>query len=300
VFAGLLDDAAIFPPGDAPMGAAVTAHRAHLRAWYADLVGPFVCSDRRLPELQSTLAGGTGPLRLSLSVTGGAGALEPALTWVSRDPALRLAAVEIALRDEADLAHNAGRITRVLSGVLPEDADAYLELPRLRGTDVPASWAAALDEVAASGHRMKYRTGGIDADAFPSAAELAVVIDAALDREVEFKCTAGLHNALAHTDATTGFEHHGFLNLLLATRAALDGANPAELEAVLGEHDPETVCARLSEEGPARLTSARRWFRSFGSCSIIEPVEDLVHLGLIDRPNSSVPTGQETSHDDMG
>jgi hypothetical protein len=29
-------------------------------------------------------------------------------------------------------------------------------------------------------------------------------------------------------------------------------------------------------------------------------VEDLVQLGLIDRPNSSVPTGQETSHDDVG
>lgn len=290
VFARLVDDAATFPPGDAPMAAAVPAHRGHLGAWYAGLVGPFFCSDRRLPELQSALAGGDQPLRIGLTVTGGAGALEPALTWVSRDPALELAAVEIALRDEADLAHNARRITRVLSGVLPESAEAYLELPRLRGTGVPASWAAALDEVAASGHRLKYRTGGLDADAFPSAAELAVVIDAALEREVEFKCTAGLHHALAHTDAETGFEHHGFLNLLLATRAALDGAGPADLEAVLTARDPGALCGRLSEEGSARLTSARRWFRSFGSCSIIEPVDDLVHLGLINRPDATGDT----------
>ena len=47
---------------------------------------------------------------------------------------------------------------------------------------------------------------------------------AALDRETPFKCTAGLHNAVRHRAADTGFEHHGFLNVLLATRQAFDGA----------------------------------------------------------------------------
>jgi len=288
MFAGLVDDAAIFPPGDAPMAEAVPAHEQHRRSWYAELVGPFVCADTRLPELQRT-PGRERTLGISLTVTGGAGAIEPALTWVDRDPDLELVAVEVALRDEADLAHNATRVTTVLAGSLPDGAEAFVELPRLRSADVPASWAAALDEVAASGHHLKYRTGGLDADAFPPADELATVIEAALDREVAFKCTAGLHHAVAHAAPDTGWPHHGFLNVLLATRAALDSAGVQGVSAVLGERDTSAVVGQVKEYGDDRLASARRWFRSFGSCSIIEPRDDLVDLGLIDVPAPSTP-----------
>ena len=38
----LLDDAAIFPPGNLPLPDAVHAHLAHSVAPYADLVGPLV------------------------------------------------------------------------------------------------------------------------------------------------------------------------------------------------------------------------------------------------------------------
>ena len=39
----LIDDAALFPPGNAPMPAAVAAHRRHRAAAYRELVGPFLC-----------------------------------------------------------------------------------------------------------------------------------------------------------------------------------------------------------------------------------------------------------------
>lgn len=288
--ARLVDDAAIFPPGNAPMSEALAAHATHRDSWYADLVGPFVCSDTRLPELQAARepapdqqAADQQTLRLSLTITGGAGAVEPALTWVARDPGLELAGIEIALRDEADLAHNAARVTTVLAAALPETAEAFLEVPRLHSTDVPASWAAALDEVAASGHHVKYRTGGPDASAFPSPAELATVIDACIERETAFKCTAGLHHAVAHVDAATGFEHHGFLNVLLATRAALDSEEVGRVAELLATGQPSQVTAAMRGQSPESLVSARRWFRSFGSCSIIEPCDDLVALGLMTR-----------------
>src|SRR5438132_1068788 len=82
---------------------------------------------------------------------------------------------------------------------------------------------AALDEVAAAEHRLKLRTGGLEARAFPASSTLAGWIDAALDRELPFKATAGLHRAVRHR-ADDGFDHHGFLNLLVATRLAFDGA----------------------------------------------------------------------------
>jgi hypothetical protein len=283
-FAGLVDDAAIFPPGNAPVPAAVRSHAEHRRAWYAAAVGGFVCPDTRLTELQAALDDAEDraePLRVNLTISGGAGAVEPALTWVGRDERLRLCAVEVALRDEADLAHNASRMTTVLRGALPDDVTAYVEMPRLHGADVPAGWSEALDEVAAAGHRVKYRTGGLDHDAFPTAAELAAVVDACLDHETAWKCTAGLHHAVRHTAAGTGFEHHGFVNVLLATRALLDGAPRHDVEDLLEQRDAATLALQMRRLGADGIVSTRRWFTSFGTCSVLEPVQDLVDLGLI-------------------
>ena len=211
--------------------------------------------------------------------------MEPAVRW-SASPELRLVGLEIALRDEADLAHNARRVVTaadqlVASGHLDDDVPVYVEPPRLYGAEPGHTWLAALDELAAMDLRLKLRTGGLDPDAFPGSAELATCIEAALDRELAFKCTAGLHHALRHRAADTGFEHHGFLNVLLATRASLDGAGPAAVAATLEERDAATVRAALEEAGPDALASARRWFTSFGSCSVDEPLEDLATLGLL-------------------
>jgi hypothetical protein len=135
--------------------------------------------------------------------------------------------------------------------------------------------------VAEGEHRLKFRTGGLEVDRFPTPEQLAGWIDAALDRETAFKCTAGLHHAIAHRDHETGFPHHGFLNVLLATRQAFDGATTAEVARLLADRYPNDLVAlaRTSD-----VAGARRWFTSFGSCSVDEPLDDLVGLGLIDAP----------------
>lgn len=289
--ARLVDDAAIFPPGNAPLDRAVAEHAGHLASEYAGLVGPFVVSDVKLPDLIEVVSAGSTigraptspvvepvetPLAVAVVVTGGAGAIEPAVRWATRTPQLELRALEIALRDEEDLAHNAQRVITALDA-LEADLDgvtAHVEPPRVHG-EPSSGWLAALDELAAREVPLKFRTGGVEADAFPTSAELAACLDAALDRELPFKCTAGLHRAVRHDDPETGFRHHGFLNVLLATRATLDGDDAT---AVLDETDPTH---RVAEVGEEALTRTRRWFTSFGSCSILEPHEDLVELGLM-------------------
>jgi hypothetical protein len=272
-FRRLVDDAAVFPPGDAPLPEALSAYVGRRDEWYADLVASFVVTDVAIPEV-------TEAVPVSVVVTGGAGAIAGALKLaVKRD--LTVAGLEIALRDPDDLPGNARRVTAAVDavrgeGALDEDTPVYVELPQ---TEASAGWLTAADVVAEGEHRLKFRTGGLEADLFPTPETLAGWIDAALDRETPFKCTAGLHHAIAHRDHETGFPHHGFLNVLLATRQAFDGATTAEVATLLADHYPNDLVAlaRTSD-----LAGARRWFVSFGSCSVQEPLDDLVGLGLVE------------------
>jgi hypothetical protein len=271
-WAAIVDDAAIFPPGDAPLHEATAAYGARTDSDGAELVGTFVLKDTDLPLVR----GFTGPL--SVVITGGAGQIAGPAGLCSR-LGLQLAGIEIALRDLDDLAGNARRVAAAVDaarteGVLDEDVPVYVELPHVGNT---ASWFAAADEVSAAEHRLKFRTGGLEAAAFPAAHALARWIDAALDRETPFKCTAGLHNAVRHA-GDDGFEHHGFVNVLVATRRAFDGASLDEVVEVLEQRDGAALAA---EAASLDLAGARRWFTSFGSCSVTEPLADLRALGLV-------------------
>lgn len=273
-WAGLLDDAALFPPGDAEMGDAVAGFLARREEWYADLVASFVVTDVRFGEVEEALP-------VSLVITTGAGGILGATQRVHRS-ASELVGVEIALRDLDDLAGNARRVVAAVDaaraeGTLPEETRVFVELPQ----QAPgAGWLAAADEVAAADLRLKFRTGGVEAHLFPSEGELAAWIDAALERETGFKCTAGLHQAVRHTGADT-FEHHGFVNVLLAVRRSFDGGTPAEVAEILADRDADAVAAAARE---ADLAGARRWFTSQGSCSVSEPLDDLLALGLLEAP----------------
>jgi hypothetical protein len=75
----------------------------------------------------------------------------------------------------------------------------------------------------------------------------------------------------------TGFAHHGFLNVLAASIAATRGADEAELGAILDRSDGPEL-ARILAPG---LAAERTLWTGFGSCSMAEPLSDLVALGLI-------------------
>jgi hypothetical protein len=275
LFRHLVDDAAMFPPGELPLADAVAAHREHRQAPYADLVGPFVCTDENLMKVAAEAARTPEPLEVSVVITGGAGGIESAVRYGDRSANLVVKAIEVRLRSEDDLSRNALRVVRACDDCLDEE-NAFVEI----GLD--GAWERALDVVADAGYAAKLRTGGLDPSLFPTADQVAAFITACLDREVAFKCTAGLHNAVRHTAVDTGFEHHGFLNVLLATRASLDGSSQDEVAALLENRDGEALAAKASELSEDQAVSTRRWFTSFGSCSIDEPHHDLTALGLLE------------------
>ena len=259
---GLVDDAAIFPPGDVPLHDATAAYGARRDESYADLVGSFVLRDTDLP-----LVRGFGA-PLSVVVTGGAGQLAGPLGAATR-MGLEVAAVEIAVRDVDDPVGNVRRIDAAARAA-EVDVPVFIEIPG----PTTAAWLAAADEVAACGHRLKLRLGNVDHDLIPDAVTVAAWIDAALDRETPFKGTAGLHRAVRHEPEGGGA--HGFLNVMAATQALWDGGSVDDATEVLEQRDGAALAA-------TDLSSARRWFTSFGSCSVSEPLDDLISLGLVDQ-----------------
>lgn len=264
---GLVDDAAIFPPGDAPLHDATAAFTARGQEWYAGLVGSFVLRDTDLPHVRGLDA------PLSVVVTGGAGQLAGPIGLADR-LGLRIAALEVVVRDVDDPVGNVRRIDAAAR-------DAGIEVPVLIEVPGPptATWLAAVDEVAACDHRLKLRLGHVDHDLVPDAPTVAGWIDAALDRELRFKATAGLHRAVRHDPEGGGA--HGFLNVLAATLALWDGGSASDAAAVLEQRDGSALAESLSGPG---VSSARRWFTSFGSCSVTEPLDDLISLGLLEAP----------------
>ena len=276
-WSGLVDDAAVFPPGNADLHDAVSAYVARHAEWYADLVGPLVVKDTQLADVPAEVP-------VSVVLTGGAGSVAGVATLAAKR-GHRLVALEAAVRDLDDLAGNVRRINTAVDAARDDgglaDTQVYVELPQTMPT---ADWLAAADAVAEAESHLKFRTGGLEAHLFPDAGTVAAWIDAALDRETSYKCTAGLHHALRHRDHETDFEHHGFLNVLLATRRAFDGGTVAEVAEVLDDHyaNDLVALARTSD-----LAGARRWFTSYGSCSVTEPLDDLLGLGLLEVPGVS-------------
>ncbi|MCE3555842.1 hypothetical protein LWC33_30915 [Pseudonocardia sp. RS11V-5] len=273
VVAGLCDDAAVFPPGLTPVPEAVRAYRDRRDAWYAGLVGPLVLAAAALPQLDPLLAP-DDRLPLSVTLPGGPVALPGVLAGCDRLP-VELRSVEVAVPEGMATSQFLDLLAAGLERA--GDLDVYVEVPRdLR--------RPAVLEALPGAYRAKFRTGGVRADLHPDEAELAAAVAAVVGAGVPFKATAGLHHAVRNTDPTTGFEQHGFLNLLLATDVLARGGPEGDARALLAERDGAAVADRVAGVGP----EVRALFTSFGTCSITEPRDELIDLGVLAAP---IPEG---------
>jgi hypothetical protein len=277
----LLDDASLFPPGNLPMPAAVAGHASHQTAWFSELTGPFVCPETKIAELGRALTAANRPwIDLALVVTGGAKAMTAATDAVAADARLRLRAVEVPAAKDREPAQAVADAAAALDGVPLAGAAGYIEYPLTAISDPATAWPL-LELADQRGYRPKLRTGGVTPEAFPAENALAGCLAAVARRRIRFKCTAGLHHAVRCTDAEAGLEQHGFLNVLLAVGAAVADASVGEIAAILGQRDQAVIAAAIRALDPETAAEIRWLFTSFGTCSIKEPVADLVSLGLL-------------------
>ncbi|MEU7927281.1 hypothetical protein [Micromonospora sp. NPDC049107] len=273
---GLVDDAAVFPPGSATLPDALKAHRQHRAAWYADLVGPLlVPASTVVTGDLSGLVDQREGLVIGLIGDTGIARLPFALSFLPPDGVTaRQVEVAVAKRGEDPLPGVAEllRLTETLPGVEAVYAELPLTFGLMGALDALATARADGVPIAA-----KFRTGGLAAELFPTPAELAAVLCACRDRALPFKLTAGLHQAVRHLDPETGFTHHGYANVLAATLAAADGESVRVIAELLAALDPRPLLERVN----GRLDAPRPLWVGFGSCSILEPLTDLIRLGLV-------------------
>ncbi len=231
----------------------------------ADLVGLFLCPASRLPELITDLikVKPPRPVELSLVIDTGLGGVPKALSIVeSRAELLALRMVEMPAPSDVDEVW----LERV-SEFVPEDVIRVIE-PRRGG----AGWLDGIQRVIEHGSWPKIRCGGLSEQNFPSIDEVAEFLSVINAGNSSFKATAGLHNAVRHTDAETGFTHHGFLNLLIATARLIAGGAADE-----SVHEALDVDRR---QGAGRGGAGADRARGAGGARRVR----LLRLVLADRP----------------
>lgn len=279
----LIDDAAVFPPGNAALPVAMARHRAHRSSPWAPAIGPLLCNTGHAGELSAVLTEqdwpAEQPLELGLIARPGT---DPALVWqsialLSDEHRVSLVGLEVGCTP--------AWLTEWSADRLPEGVLLALEVGRDGGQD------AALDQVAeqhGQGRAVvaKFRTGPTAAWRWPDEDELAAFIAGATVRRVPFKLTGGLHHGVRGSHPVAGDgpveENHGVLNVLLATSAALAGAPVDEIAALLAERSADRLTHAVGDLDDLAVRATREAWRSFGCCEVTDPLHELAALGLLD------------------
>jgi hypothetical protein len=278
-----VDYAGTFPPAALPLGEAALNYTRERNGSHAWLLGRLVVSAGSLDELESALTRDDVNGH-EISVVLGA----DVMSQLARVDAFnerqagraRIVSLEFPPAPATDIPRLAGRVERPL--------EAFFEAP------IADDLETRLDAMSKAGVYAKVRTGGVVATAIPTPASLARFLHACAVRRLAFKATAGLHHALRSCYSLTYERNsatavmHGFLNVSVAAALAHKGASVSEIVEALSESsatsfvfDPDGLVHHGATAGLNDLVETRRYFRSFGSCSFREPVEELARLHLV-------------------
>jgi hypothetical protein len=283
---GLIDYAGLFPPAALAMPEAVLNYAAYRTGPDRWALGRFVVPADRLPEFERAtdgLAAPGDPWLLSVLVGANeAGQVEAARAFNARHAAANDATADV-LEGKAATAEGIA----ALAAAARPGFTLHVEVP---ADPDPAPLIAA---IGAAGARAKIRTGGVTAEAFPSAVQVARFLAACVRLGVPFKATAGLHHPIRAVypltyapDAPRG-TMFGYLNVVLATALLHGGGSQADATRLLEES--RLGAFAFSDHGVswegfrfalADLAESRRLALGVGSCSFDEPLDDLVTAGL--------------------
>ncbi|RFS83724.1 hypothetical protein D0T12_22185 [Actinomadura spongiicola] len=231
LLARLIDDAALCPPGRAPMDEALAAHRD---AGHDPAVGRLLCPASRFAELRARLVP-EDLLDLGVVADAGFDGLPETLDAVHAEPRVRPSAVRIALPGDADQA----RAAAVTIARLPPGVPAHIEVRRSPG------WRDALDRVRAARDHGAPLAAAFRATGPPT--ELAASIAACAARDLAFTCAAA--------------DHHP--HILLATALAATGEQ--DVRRTLERTDVRGLTAELRALTETEALATRRLLLAFSA-----------------------------------
>ena len=287
LLSSVVDYAGLFPPAKLDMGEAMANYARYQLTPYSWILGHFVLPAFRMKEFEDLLAtlplaeGKTKSWSLSVILS---------RNWeseIERVRSLNHSKLSIAALEFTPLP--LPEIERVLP-LLPVGVDSFFEIP------LTGDWETYLTLLQGTGASAKIRTGGITAEAFPNSTQLYPFIVTCAATKVPFKSTAGLHHPLpgnyrlTYEPDSPSATMHGFLNVaLLAALVYWQKITPEQALEVLQESSIESF--QFKADGMAwsnhqlnlsELEQVRQqFFRSFGSCSFEEPINDLKELKLL-------------------
>ncbi|HEY0615775.1 MAG TPA: hypothetical protein VGC96_14080 [Candidatus Elarobacter sp.] len=301
----LIDDAALFPPAEMPMRAALRHHARLRESAYSWVAGRFVVPASRLDEFAAARSAADGPIDLSVVLDSGASGAKGdtvradlhRIDRIADTAGVTVSALEARLPNVTLDGSSMQRIVGDLAERYANTEISFFYEASYDGgwSDAPERWLTVLANARTAAPAnitigAKVRCGGALPGSTPSVEDLGAFIVAAHAHDVPWKATAGLHHPVRGQHGTDGGAvPHGFVNVFVAGAAlhaaAIDGARVSE---ILGESDPRAFVidpvhvawrdVRLEAE---QVAAARERCVAFGSCSFDEPVNDLRELGIL-------------------
>ncbi|WP_017536861.1 hypothetical protein [Nocardiopsis halophila] len=318
---GLVDDAGLFPPSPLSLFQAMQRNRTDRILAHPLLSRRLLCPAPLLPELARRVREGGAAAALEGAVQGevdrelaegvpvprapagagpgGTGPQGPTSgpTEERSEPSDPLDVGVVLDGDGRGApAHDAGapglRVTHFETWALPEDVRRAALMARVGGVsrirtvffEVPRGHRRLEAIGALSGARplgVRIRCHGSRGCPPPGVTELADVIGECAFWDVPFRLAAGQHRAVSAPPVGGRPARHGYLNVLLATAAAVEGAGAGEVREALRTCDEELVAARFAAVGWRTAVRTRRVFAGLGARSTGEPPHDAERLGLL-------------------
>lgn len=311
-----VDYAGLFPPANLGMNEVVNNYADYLRSHERTMLGRLIVPAMRLSELETiakdlgSLPEGTTPWKISALVP----PIDPAMDTGALDGALE--AIESfnqrnrlvsgdgfrGLVDALEVKVSGVEATRATIERLPPDTSCFLEYTDKADPEILVEQISQVLDGRAL--MAKIRTGGVTPDLIPPPNEVARFIATCAKFDVGFKATAGLHHPIRgpfrltyENEAPTSLLF-GYLNVFVATMIAFEHfVSENILIEILANEDPERFVFEESQlrwddlcVSKERVIEFRnRGIISFGSCSFLEPTNELMEIPNMTRESVFSP-----------
>jgi hypothetical protein len=306
----ILDYAGIFPPEKLALPNAFQNFNGYKKSEFSWVLSKFIITANKLNELTKLIKKSDALPELSLSVIGSSGndisefsknfsndLISIEQFYNQNFPNISMDSFEVKLPqstfnnlDSDEILEIMISVSTGLEGTLGKNLPVFFEAPLSENYEQEIFLSAQSIAALSNNCGYKLRTGGVVKSAFPSAEVIAYAILSCLEFKIPIKFTAGLHHPFFHFNKQYNTDMHGFINVFAAAILAYQfELSEIEIINILTDQNSETFIFNNDffqykdyKLKNSKISSSRNEFAlSFGSCSFIEPIDDLKNCGFL-------------------